>query len=85
MRSKRQKTRETYSDFVIGHKGEVGGVALHDRREADDQLRLKVTFFPLNEPRLLTPGNKVLVLVHVGHHIVQLLRRIPGAHSRREK
>lgn len=70
------KTR-TYPDFVVWDDGDLRGVALHDGGETDFELRPDVTIPPLHDPRLLAPGNKVLVLVHTGHHIVHLLWSIP--------
>lgn len=67
----------THTNFAIGDKSEVRGVALYERREAYFQLGLKITRMPFDEAGLPAPGHKVLVLVHVGDHIVQLLRRIP--------
>lgn len=66
-----------HPNFAIGDEGEVRGVALHQRRESNFQLGLKVPRLFLDEAGLPAPGHKVLVLVHVGHHVVQLLRRIP--------
>lgn len=64
----------THPDFAIGDEGEVRGVALHQRRESNFQLRLKIASLLFDEAGLSAPRHKVLVLVHVGHHIVQLLR-----------
>lgn len=70
-----------HPNFAIGDEGEVRGVALHQRRESNFQLGLKVPRLFLDEAGLPAPRHKVLVLVHVGHHVVQLLRRIPGTNQ----
>lgn len=76
----------THANFAIGDKSEVRGVALYERREAYFQLGLKITRMSFDEAGLPAPGHKVLVLVHVGDHIVQLLRRIPeNTHGSRRK
>lgn len=74
----------THPNSAVGDKSEVRGVALHERRKAYFQLGLKITRLSFDEAGLPAPGHKVLVLVHVGDHVVQLLRRIPeNAHGRR--
>lgn len=67
----------THPNFAIGDEGEVRGVALYERRESYFQLGLETTRLFFDEAGLPAPRHKVLVLVHVGHHIVQLLGRIP--------
>ncbi len=76
MFSEAPKTR-TYPDLVVWDDGDLRGVALHDGGETDFELHLDVAISSLHDPRLLTPGNKVLVLVHTGHHTVDLLWSIP--------
>lgn len=67
----------THSDLVVWDDGDLRGVALHNWGETDFELRQNVAVFPLHHPRFLAPGNKMLVLVHAGHHIVDLLWRKP--------
>lgn len=67
----------TYPDFVVWYDSDFRGVALRDGGETYFELGPDVTVSPLYDPRLLTPGNKVLVLVDTGHHIVHLLWSIP--------
>lgn len=76
--NKRAPTRiRTYSDLVVWNNCDFRGVALHDGRKPYFKLSLDVTISSLHNPRLLTPGYKVLVLVHTGHHLEHLLWSIP--------
>lgn len=68
----------TYPDLVVWHDGDLGGVALHHGGETYLEVRPDDTALSPCGPRLLAPGNKVLVLVHIDHHVVHLLRRIPA-------
>lgn len=68
---------ETYPDFVVWDNGDLWGVALHNGREANFELRLEVATLSFKYSRLCAPGDKLLVMVHIGHHVVQLLWRIP--------
>lgn len=67
----------THPNFTIGDESEVRDVALYDRRESYFQLGLEIARLSSNEAGLPAPRHKVFVLVHVGHHVVQLLSRIP--------
>lgn len=62
---------------MVWDDGDLRGVALHNGGESYFELRLDVTVSSFSDPRLLAPGNKVLVLVHTGHHVVHLLWSIP--------
>lgn len=73
---------QTHPDFVVGDKADLGGVALHNGREANFKLRLEVAALSFDDSRLCAPGNKLLVLVHVGHHAVELLWRVPARSKR---
>jgi len=67
----------TDPDLVVWDDGDLRGVALHDGGETDLQVHPDAAVSSLRDPRLLAPGNKVAVLVHIGHHFVHLLRRKP--------
>lgn len=68
---------ETYPDLVVGNDSDLRDVSLDERGETDLQLCHEATASPPQNPRLLTPGNKVLVLLHTGHHLVHLLWGVP--------
>lgn len=69
--------RNTYPDFLVRDDGDVRNVALRDGRKSYYELRPNPTASSFLHLRLLAPGNKVLVLVHAGHHRVHLLRSVP--------
>lgn len=62
-----------YLHQVRSDGGDHGRVSLHHGREAHLQLGFGVARSLHDVMGLLTPGDKVLVLFHVGHHVVHLL------------
>lgn len=65
-------------DQVWGHHADQGGVGLHHRGEAHHQPGLTEAATLEHHLRLLTPGNKVVVVLHLGHHLVDLLHGEPA-------
>lgn len=57
--------------------GDHRRVSLHHRRESHFQLGFGVSCSFHDVLGLLTPGDKVLVLVNIGHHIIHFLHRKP--------
>lgn len=67
-----------YLNQVGSHCGDEGGVVLHHGGEAHHQLGLAEPGAPEHHVGLLTPGDKVAVVFHLGHHVIDLLHGIPA-------
>lgn len=63
----------THFDKMWSHARDHGRVPLHHRREAHLQLGLGVARSFHDVLGLLTPGHKVLVLIHFGDYIIHFL------------
>lgn len=75
---------QTYSNLMIWIKGNIRNVSLRDWGKPYFKFCLDGAVAPFNHPGLVTPRNKMLVLVHIGHYAVHLLRRVPGRRDRQK-
>lgn len=64
-------------DLVVWDIGQLRDVAFEERGESDHQLCTTLAIISLKGPRLLTPRDKLTVLIHVCHYVVHLLRSVP--------
>lgn len=66
-----------YPDLVVWDEGDIGRIALQNGGETYFQFCPEVAILFFNDPRPLAPRDKVLVLVHIDHHVVHLLWSVP--------